>query len=157
MMRGPAGPSDRTRSFPLRAAPVLAVLALLSACAGGVIPHPTGTPPSRPQAAKPVPSTPRPPVTPAQPAPVVAGGKALGAGLTPGPSVSDVIRHNDRTRAALSAFRASCPALMRRNDATGLTRGQDWATACAAFASWPLDSAADFFSRYFEAVQVGDG
>ena len=154
-MRGPAGASDRTCSFPFRAAPLLAVLALLSACAGGVIPHTTGAPPSRPsQAAKPVPSTPRPPVTPA---PVVPGENALGAGLTPGPSVSDILRQNERTRAALSAFRASCPALMRRNDTTGLTRGQDWATACAAAASWSLDSAVDFFSRYFEAVQVGDG
>ena len=124
-MRGPAGASDRTCSFPFRATPLLAVLALLSACAGGVIPHTTGAPPSRPsQAAKPVPSTPRPPVTPA---PVVPGENALGAGLPPGPSVSDILRQNERTRAALSAFRASCPALMRRNDTTGLTRGQDWA------------------------------
>ena len=46
---------------------------------------------------------------------------------------------------------------MRRNDQSGLTRGQDWSSACAAAASWPLDSAADFFARYFEAVQVGDG
>lgn len=157
-MRGPAGPSDRTRSLPFRAAPLLAVLALLSACAGGVIPHPTGAPPSRPsQPAKPVPSRPRPPVAPAQPTPVVPGENALGAGLTPGPAVRDIVRQNDRARAALTAFRASCPALMRRSDATGLTRGQDWASACAAAASWSLDSAADFFARYFEAVQVGDG
>ncbi len=46
---------------------------------------------------------------------------------------------------------------MRRNDQSGLTRGQDWSSACAAAASWPQDSAADFFARYFEAVQVGDG
>ena len=46
---------------------------------------------------------------------------------------------------------------MRRNDQSGLTRGQDWSSACAAAASWPLDSAADFFARYFEAVQIGDG
>ncbi len=157
-MRGPAGLSVRTCPSLLRGAPLLAVVALLSACAGGVIPHTTGAPPSRPsQAAKPVPSTPRPSVTPAQPAPVVPGENALGAGLTPGPAVAELVRQDDRTRAALSAFRASCAALMRRSDATGLTRGQDWATACAAAASWSLDSAADFFTRYFEAVQVGDG
>lgn len=157
-MRGPGGLSDTTRLLPFRVAPLLAVLAFLSACAGGVIPHGTGAPPSRPsQAARPIPSTPRPPVTPAQPAPVVPGENALGAGLTPGPAVSELVRQDDRARVALSAFRASCPALMRRNDSSGLTRGQDWAPACAAAASWPLDSAADFFSRYFEAIQIGDG
>lgn len=46
---------------------------------------------------------------------------------------------------------------MKRTDQTGLTRGQDWAQACAAAASWPDSSAADFFARTFEAVQVGDG
>jgi membrane-bound lytic murein transglycosylase A len=46
---------------------------------------------------------------------------------------------------------------MRRTDQSGLTRGSDWNNACAAASSWPESSAAAFFSRYFEAVQVGDG
>ena len=130
----------------------------LTSCAGGVIPRTGSTPPpARERAARPVPATPRPTITPAQPAPVIAGENALGARLTPGPPVPEIIRQTDRTRAALTAFRTSCPGLMRRNDQSGLTRGQDWSSACAAAASWPLDSAADFFARYFEAVQVGDG
>jgi len=88
---------------------------------------------------------------------MAAGDNALGAGLMQGPPVSEVVRYNDRTRAALSAFRISCPSLMRRTDQTGLTRGQDWTQACAAAASWPESSAAEFFARYFEAVQIGDG
>lgn len=132
-------------------------MVLLSGCAGSLIPPTAGPVPQREQAARPVPATPRPPIVPATPPPVVPGDNALGAGLTPGPPVAELVRQNDRTRAALAAFRTSCPALMRRDDRSGLTRGQDWTTACAAAASWPLDSAAEFFSRYFEAVQVGEG
>ena len=131
---------------------LLAMSLLLSGCASGIIPQSSGVGPVAP-----VPSTPRPPVTQAQPLPVVAGDNALGAGLAPGPVVAGLVRHNERTRAALTAFRVSCPSLMKRTDQSGLTRGQDWANACAAAASWPEISAADFFSRYFEAVQVGDG
>tara|TARA_R110000782_G_scaffold117364_3_gene207662 strand:- start:87721 stop:88959 length:1239 start_codon:yes stop_codon:yes gene_type:complete len=136
---------------------------LLSACSGSIIPPSAGPPPpstTRPSgesAAKPVPSTPRPPVVPAQPAPVIAGENALGAGLTQGPPVAEIVRQNDHIRAALQAFRLSCPALVRRTDASGLTSGGDWAQACAAASSWPEAMAAEFFARYFEAVQVGDG
>jgi len=138
----------------------LASLAL-AACSGGIIPRSAGSgaPPSRPSdvAATPVPATPRSTIAPAAPAPVVPGDHALGAGLTPGPAVSSVVKQDDHSRAALAAFRISCPALMRRDDQSGLTRGQDWANACAAASSWPDISAAEFFARYFEAVQVGDG
>jgi membrane-bound lytic murein transglycosylase A len=57
--------------------------------------------------------------------------------------------------AALTAFRASCPALLRRTDASGLTRPDDWQPVCAA-----ADSASDarrFFTTWFGSVQVGDG
>ncbi|MGE4429160.1 MAG: murein transglycosylase A [Sphingobium sp.] len=140
-------------------------MALLSGCAGSLIPPSTGTPVGQgaeqggaaSPSPSPTPSVPRPPITPKEPVPVVAGDNALGAGLVLGPAVVELVRQNERTRAALAAFRLSCPSLMRRADPSGLTRGQDWATACAAASSWPEDSAADFFSRYFEAVQVGDG
>jgi membrane-bound lytic murein transglycosylase A len=46
---------------------------------------------------------------------------------------------------------------MRRTDASGLTRGTDWQPACAAAANVPRGGARGFFTRYFEAVQVGDG
>lgn len=138
-------------------APLILLLALLSGCAGSLIPPSAGPAPEREEAARPVPATPRPPVVPTAPLPVTPGENALGAGVTQGPSLVGLVKQDERTRAALSAFRVSCPALMRRADRSGLTSGQDWANACAAAASWPLDSAADFFSRYFEAVQVGDG
>lgn len=135
---------------------------LLSACSSTLIP-PTAGPsyPSQPpqnQATTSQPSLP-PVLTPdakAQPA-VTPGENALGAGLMKGPAVSDFLRYNDRTRSALAAFRLSCPSLVRRAEPSGLTRGQDWANACAVATSWPDDNAAEFFVRYFEAVQVGDG
>jgi membrane-bound lytic murein transglycosylase A len=56
---------------------------------------------------------------------------------------------------ALTAFRVSCPALLRRTDKSGLTRAEDWAPACAAAAtaSDPLA----FFSTQFETAKVGTG
>ncbi|MFB9050185.1 murein transglycosylase A [Sphingobium indicum] len=143
----------------------LAAALLLSACAGGVIPPGAGGPaPARPPrgggetATRPVPATPRPPVpvTPPAAAPTDTA-NAASAGVTPGPAIADLIPSGDRSRKALQAFRLSCPSLMRRNDQSGLTRGSDWNSACAAASSWPEASAGEFFARYFEAVQVGDG
>ena len=145
---------------------------MLSACAGGLIPPSAGGPsPSRPApesgppssagetATKPVPSTPRPtlPATPPPVQPVDQQGTAAAAGVTRGPDIASLIPSGERSRAALQAFRLSCPTLMRRTDQSGLTRGSDWNNACAAASSWPEASASEFFSRYFEAVQVGEG
>lgn len=58
---------------------------------------------------------------------------------------------------ALDAFAASCPRLVRRTDASGLTLPGDWAESCAAAATWPRADAATFFSTLFEPVRVGDG
>lgn len=146
-----AGLPERRGAAFVRALLGLAAPFALAACAGTIIP-PSATP-----GGKPAPARPRPPVTPAQPAPVVPGENALGVGLTPGPALSDLVRSGEQARRALAAFRISCPSLVRRTDASGLTRGQDWAQACSAAASWSEDGAADFFTRYFEAVQVGDG
>jgi membrane-bound lytic murein transglycosylase A len=60
-------------------------------------------------------------------------------------------------RAALAAFRLSCPSLMRRTDASGLTRGEDWRAACTAAAGWRDADAQDFFARNFETAIIGDG
>lgn len=57
--------------------------------------------------------------------------------------------------AALAAFRRSCPALISREDSSGLTRAGDWNVACAA-AKRATDGAA-FFASNFAAVQVGNG
>ncbi|MGD9811015.1 MAG: murein transglycosylase A [Sphingobium sp.] len=141
----------------MRLASLLLLTVLLAACSGRLIPPTAGPGPARPPAARPAPSTPRPPIAPVTPPPVVPGDNALGAGLIPGPDLAGMIRQNERTVAAFRAFRISCPELRRRTDQTGLTSGQDWAAACAAATSWPEATAADFFARYFEAVQVGDG
>jgi membrane-bound lytic murein transglycosylase A len=147
-----------------QSAGTLAAALLLSACAGGVIPPGAGGPtPTRPPrggetASRPIPATPRPPVPVAPPATApVDIANALSAGITPGPSIVDLIPAGERSRKALQAFRLSCPSLMRRSDQSGLTRGADWNSACAAASSWPEASASEFFIRYFEAVQVGDG
>ncbi|RVT41807.1 murein transglycosylase A [Sphingobium algorifonticola] len=145
----------------VQAGVALLLAATLSACAGGVIPpgSTNAVPPSpRESAVRRQPATPRPPVTPA-PAPVgvTAGDNALGAGLVAGPPVADLLVSGERSRLALQAFRISCPALMRRTDQSGLTRGADWQPACSAAASWPESSASAFFIRYFETAQVGDG
>ena len=82
---------------------------------------------------------------------------ARSLGLTRGPDIAALLPSGERARVALTAFRISCPTLMRRTDQSGLTSGSDWNNACAAASSWPDTSASEFFSRYFEAVQVGDG
>lgn len=137
---------------------------LLSACAGGVIPPGANGPaPARPvrpgeAAAEPTPSTPRSalPVTQTA-APGIDMGTAVGVGVTRGPDIASLIPADERARKALEAFRLSCPGLMKRTDQSGLTLGSDWNSVCAAASSWPEASASEFFSRHFEAVQVGDG
>ncbi|WP_264572361.1 MULTISPECIES: murein transglycosylase A [unclassified Sphingobium] len=120
--------------------------------------------PSRPSspATPPQPATPRPPLTPT-PAPTPAPDQAelapaVAAGLTPGPAIDTVLpTASERMGQALRAFRLSCSSLLRRRDQSGLTGNADWQTACAAAASWSEANAREFFRRYFEAVQVGDG
>ena len=137
---------------------------MLSACAGSVIPPSAGGPaPGRPTpsgevATPPTPATPRPTLSVATPAkPGIDTSTAAGLGVTRGPAIANLIPSGEQARRALQAFRLSCPSLMRRTDASGLTRGSDWNNGCAAASSWPDASASEFFSRYFEAVQVGDG
>lgn len=135
--------------------------ALALAACGRVIPP--GSPGSRPPVAQPQPATPRPtvPVTPpatGTPPTDTGPGAAVAAGLTLGPDLDTVLPNGDtRTGLALRAFRLSCPSLQRRRDQSGLTSGSDWQAACAAAASWSESNAREFFRRYFEAVQVGDG
>lgn len=93
---------------------------------------------------------PRPTPTPAPPT-------ALLAGVAPGPSVASLdIAPND-AGAALVSFIESCPQLLRRTDASGLTQGEDWRGACAAAGTWPRGDAARFFDAWFETARVGEG
>jgi membrane-bound lytic murein transglycosylase A len=97
-----------------------------------------------------------PPPTP--PIIAVAGAtSAVASGVRAGPAFAALGATEAEARAALAAFRISCPSLVKRTDRSGLTRAADWQPACAAAAAWPRDDAARFFARYFEPVVVGDG
>ncbi|HEX8621997.1 MAG TPA: murein transglycosylase A [Allosphingosinicella sp.] len=99
---------------------------------------------------------PRPPEPQPQPPPVAEPAKPATAaelGVSPGPALPAL--DEAAARRALDAFRISCPALLKRSDASGLTRPADWQEACSA-AARSADSTA-FFAEHFETVQVGDG
>ncbi|HVR90720.1 MAG TPA: murein transglycosylase A [Novosphingobium sp.] len=94
--------------------------------------------------------TPRPVAAPAL-------ASALLAGVKPGPSFASLGVGTGDATAALAAFRESCPRLIARSDASGLTRGADWQEACTAAAAWPATNAGNFFATWFETARVGDG
>ncbi|MET1110223.1 MAG: murein transglycosylase A [Allosphingosinicella sp.] len=75
-------------------------------------------------------------------------------GVTAGPALP-ALGEAEAAR-ALEAFRISCPALVKRTDASGLTRPEDWQAPCAAAAARPAFASA-FFAENFELIQVGDG
>ncbi|WP_419825961.1 murein transglycosylase A [Sphingomonas sp.] len=129
-----------------RSAAGAAVLALVaSACVG-------------PRATAPLPAVAQAPVHPAPPsAAPLFGADARSAGIAAGPSVAELPIDPQRALGALAGFRSSCAVLVRRQDASGLTRGADWRPACAAAASWPGDDAVGFFRRWFETGRVGEG
>jgi membrane-bound lytic murein transglycosylase A len=126
-----------------RRAFALASALLLAACAAQPTPPPTVTPP--PVAVPP----PAVPVTPPPPANALAAGVAI---VPPAATIYDAWA----TR-ALSAFKTSCPSLMRRQDQSGLAQGQDWAQLCAEAATLAPEQAAAFFRDRFDWVRVGTG
>jgi membrane-bound lytic murein transglycosylase A len=139
----------RGRSL-LRQSALAALVVALASCAR-VIP-----PPERP-APPPVEQAPAPTPVPA-PAPVPPPPEtAVQAGVRAGPPVASLGIAQPAAARALAAFRISCPSLLQRSDASGLTRGADWSAACAAAAGWPEADAGAFFTTHFEAAQVGPG
>ncbi|MDC8755658.1 MltA domain-containing protein [Erythrobacter sp. sf7] len=116
----------------------LAMLVMLAGC-GRIIPQG---------------SLPSPAVT-APVAPVAAN--AVLAGIVLGPSLAALSVDDNDAAAALASFVESCPKLLAREDASGLTRAEDWRMPCAAARSWPRARARGFFTEQFAAVQVGDG
>jgi len=96
-------------------------------------------------------------VSPREQIPGPTPSNAVAAGLRKGPQVSDLRLSLPDAQAALASFRESCPKLLARTDASGLTRGEDWRAACTAAANWPAGGAQRFFEAQFEAVVVGDG
>ena len=160
--------------------PVASILTALSlaACSGGIVPPGNSAPPpSRSQSPSPSQSTPprNPPPpsstapdpvihpTPSKPLPAAPAIEVDGAttaralGVVAGPSIDSLPIDGARATLALKAFRISCPALVKRPDASGLTRGADWQPACAAAAGWRDEDAANFFPTWLETVQIGSG
>lgn len=142
-----------------------AIAALLAGCSSGVIPGPRpasgGSAAPRPHSEtrvpvrQPVGATPLAPVpAPAAPADATT---AAAAGLVAGPAVETLPITMAAAARALAAFKLSCTTLVRRTDASGLTRGADWQPACDAARTTPDREAATFFASYFETVQVADG
>jgi membrane-bound lytic murein transglycosylase A len=130
----------------------LASLALLSACATRPATPPAERPPVTPTpvpkpAPAPVPTPPAPPPTP-PPANAAAAGLTLAAPKVLPP---------EQANRALDAFRISCPALLRREDRSGLAQGADWRSVCAEAATLPAGYAPSFFYYRFDWVRVGDG
>ena len=122
-----------------RAAAALLLAGLLAAC-GRIVPEgrPVSGPPPVPALVSPPPAT------------------ALLAGVRAGPAFAALPVGADKATLAFASFRESCPRLIVRDDASGLTRPEDWRPACAAAATWS-GSAATFFASQFETVQVGNG
>ena len=130
----------------------LAGLAMLSACT--VIPTPGGDRIGTPHH---VPRPVAPTGSPTPPAPPLKPPTAAQAGVQPGPSFGSFGIKSDAAKAALVAFRLSCPGLQRRIDNSGLTRAGDWSQACAQASGWPDGDAASFFANQLAVVQVADG
>jgi membrane-bound lytic murein transglycosylase A len=96
-------------------------------------------------------------VSPREEIPGPTPANAVAAGLRQGPDVRDLRLTVADAEAALFSFRESCPKLLARTDASGLTRQEDWQPACAAAASWPRGEGQRFFEAQFETVVVGNG
>ena len=123
----------------------------LSACASGVTSH--GGPASSSEA-----KVASPPVADIAATPVPARDvtTAAGLGVVRGPQITTLQVDTRKTALALDSFRTSCPGLVRRSDASGLTEGSDWVAACNAAKTWTGD-AISFFAEHMDAVQVGTG
>src|SRR3546814_6640373 len=78
---------------------------------------------------------------------------ALSVGVGAGPAVTSLGITPASAAKALAAFQISCPSLLRRSDASGLTQPEDWSAACAAAARWPASQAEAFFQGYFETAE----
>jgi len=143
----------------MRALGGIALALLLGACGGRIVPPTRGAPshyvpPRYTPPRQPVAATPIAPVA----APSAAGAvTALSAGIVAGPRVSGLPMSDAQARRALAAFRTTCPALLRRTDASGLTQPADWQASCGAAQSASDSNARDFFVQWFDSAQVADG
>jgi membrane-bound lytic murein transglycosylase A len=96
------------------------------------------------------------PRTQPPPTPATATSAAM-LGVFTGPAFSTLKVTKADAAGALASFRESCPRLLIRTDASGLTLGSDWQQACTAAERWPAEQALRFFEQHFETAQLGDG
>lgn len=89
------------------------------------------------------------------PSVVMPPATALAAGVVAGPAIASLGIDASKAVEALKAFRISCPSVVKRTDASGLTRPEDWRPACDSASSWADANAAAFFETHFEAAEVG--
>jgi len=97
--------------------------------------------------------TPRPVPVPV-PAPS-APANALEAGVRAGPPLAGL--DGDGALRAWQAFRISCPSLVAREDASGLTRREDWEELCSLESDPSPEGLVTLFRTRFELVEVGGG
>lgn len=134
----------------IRGAVALLIALALTGCAGII-------PASPERAPAPVPETPAPSAPPPETAPPTpAESSAISQGVRAGPRFSSLDIDNDQAARALRTFLISCPSVLVRADASGLTRPDEWREACQAADGWREDPA-EFFSDYFQLVEVGSG
>ena len=95
------------------------------------------------------------PAPPVQPAPLPAppaNAATLGVLAEPPRLIDPAVA--DR---ALTAFRLSCPLLVKRSDGSGLTQPADWSPLCAQAETVAPGGAVAFFQARFAWLRVGDG
>jgi membrane-bound lytic murein transglycosylase A len=104
-------------------------------------------------------SVPPPVVTVPAPAALATplAANALLSGVALGPAFAALGVADADARGALASFVESCPKLLARDDASGLTRREDWRAACERARAEPPARARAFFAENFTPVQVGDG
>lgn len=131
-----------------------ATLLMLAACVR-MVPE---APPPRTSAPPPTPAPTPTPTTPSPtPSPVTIADNAVLAGVVRGPAIESLAIAPADAAGALASFRESCPKLLAREDASGLTLRSDWQPTCIDAATWPAGDALNFFTRHLDTVRVGDG
>ena len=138
-------------SFASRAL-ALVPFALLAACATQPVAPPAPPPPA--PAPLPPPRPAPPPAPTFSPAAPTTATSARAAGIA---LAQPKLLRTDEAARALAAFRTSCPVIVRRQDASGLTQGEDWRGVCAEAATLAPEHAAGFFFHRFDWVRVWDG
>jgi membrane-bound lytic murein transglycosylase A len=111
-------------------------------------------PPPSPEGPRPIPAPAPAPIPVPVPAPSPVGATARETGIT---VEAPQVLKSDEAERALAAFRASCPAVTRRTDSSGLTQPADWQAVCTQAASLDPGYAPGFFYYGFDWAKIGDG